>query len=268
MKQPQSVNTSGDPSPRILRTLLLLGHLLLIACLLTWLICYLTLGAPYQYNWWIILSAIFLGRAAAVGSGLEMGFSPIFLFFQTAFADLLITFYVYPIFVRGYRHLTRVPYIGGYLDNLHQVALSYESTMKPYGIVGLMLFVIFPFWSTGALVGAILGFLIGLPVITTLVSVTVGNLIAIGAWVWLYNWLTEWNRGVAVVVLVLIFAVAIMGIVVGVRNKRRQKRNAAKSVDRTVADAEASLRNTGGTVEDGFNDALVSADKNSADTEW
>lgn len=246
---------------------MLLGHLLLIACLLTWLVCYLTLGAPYEHNWWIIVSAIFFGRAAAVGSGLEMGFSPIFLFFQTAFADLLVTFYVYPIFVRGYHHLTRVPYIGGYLDNLHQVALSYESTMKPYGIVGLMLFVIFPFWSTGALVGAILGFLIGLPVVTTLVSVTVGNLIAIGAWVWLYNWLQDWNRGVAVVVLVLIFAVAITGVVVGIRNKRRQKRNAAKNIDRTVADAEPSRRSTGGTVEDDFIDAPVSMDKTLVDTE-
>ncbi len=223
MKQHQVVQSSGDPSPSILRLLFFLGHVLLIACLLTWLLCYLLLGSPYEYNWWIILSAIFLGRAAAVGSGLEMGFSPVFLFFQTAFADLLITFYVYPIFVRGYSHLTRVPYIGNYLDNLHQVALSYESTMKPYGIIGLMLFVIFPFWSTGALVGAILGFLIGLPVVTTLVSVTVGNLIAIGAWVWFYHWLTDWNRGVAVVVLVLIFAVAITGILVGIRNKRRQK---------------------------------------------
>ncbi len=184
---------------------------------------YLLIGKPYEHTWWIILSAIFLGRAAAVGSGLEMGFSPVFLFFQTAFADLLITFYVYPVFVRGYRHLTRIPYIGSYLDNLHTVALSYESTMRPYGIAGLMLFVIFPFWSTGALVGAILGFLIGLPVITTLVSVTIGNLIAIGAWVWFYKWVSDWNRSLAIILLVLIFAVAIAGIVVGIRNKKRNQ---------------------------------------------
>jgi len=223
MKQPQTIQPPGDPTPGTLRVLFYLGHILLTACLLTWLISYLFIGKPYEHTWWIILSAIFLGRAAAVGSGLEMGFSPVFLFFQTAFADLLITFYVYPIFVRAYHQLTNVPYIGNYLDNLHSVARSYETTMKPFGIAGLMLFVIFPFWSTGALVGSILGFLIGLPVITTLVSVTLGNLVAIAAWVWFYHWLKEWNRGVAVVVLVLIFVVAIAGILAGIRKKRRQK---------------------------------------------
>lgn len=227
MNQPRTVQYSGEPAPWILSLMFTVGVLLLCANIAVWLLGWIFIGFPYGKTWQILLYAIFLGRAAAVGVGREFGFGSLFLFFQTAAADLIIVCLVYPAFVRGYQHLTRVPYIGSTLDNMHKVALSYKPVIAPYGFMGLMLFVIFPFWSTGALVGAILGYVIGLPVGITLISINVGNVISIGAWVWFYDLIRDWNHDVAMVVLVLILAVAIAGIVVGFKNKK----NRASDID-------------------------------------
>ena len=222
MNQSHAIQSPGEPSARTLSMMLFLGFFLLMANIVIWLGGWALIGKPYGHTWQIFLYAIFLGRAAAVGVGREMGFDSLFLFFQTAAADLIIVFLVYPVFVKGYQHLTRVRYIGSTLDSMHKVALSYKPVIAPYGFAGLMLFVIFPFWSTGALVGAILGYVIGMPALATLVSINLGNVISIGAWVWFYDLVRDWNRGVALALLALILAIAIAGIVVGMRSRMKK----------------------------------------------
>ncbi|MCK5862966.1 MAG: small multi-drug export protein [Candidatus Hydrogenedentes bacterium] len=209
MNNPTVNPPSSEPSPATLRTLLNLGHLSAAVMLVVWAVLFLLQGAPYEHTWQIILLTIFFGRAAAVGTGLKLGFGPFFLFYQAVIADIFIMLYIYPLFVRNYHHLTRVPYIGGYLDNLHKVALGYKTRVARYGIPGLMLFIIFPFWSTGVLVGSIVGYLIGLPAIATIVSITLGNTLAIGAWVWFYDSLNDWNESASLVLLILLFTLAI-----------------------------------------------------------
>jgi len=203
----------GEPTPAILRVLVLLGHITLIITLASWLLMFVFIGKPYHQTWWIILTALFLGRAAAVGAGLGVHFNVWYLFFIAVMADVFLVFYVYPLFVRNYRHLTRVPYVGSYLDNLHTAALQYKKRVAPYGIAGLLIFVVFPFWSTGPLVGSILGFLIGLPATATLITVNIGNILAAAIWVWAYDTLHDWNRGAALILLAVFLVFAIGGII-------------------------------------------------------
>lgn len=241
MNQSRAIQSPGEPSSRTLSLMLVLGFVLLTANIVIWLGGWALIGKPYGHTWQIFLYAVFLGRAAAVGVGREMGFESLFLFFQTAAADLIIVFLVYPVFVKGYQHLTRVPYIGNTLDSMHKVALSYKPVIAPYGFMGLMLFVIFPFWSTGALVGAILGYIIGMPALTTLISINLGNVISIGAWVWFYDLVRDWNRGVALVLLGLILAIAVAGIVVGMRSKRKTTDAAAPVLKQADVDTEVCM---------------------------
>ena len=224
----------NEPTPLMLRTLLNLGHLLLATMLVVWAVMFLFKGEPYQHTWEIILLTIFFGRAAAIGAGLNQGFGLFFLFYQAVVADLFIMLYVYPLFVRNYKHLTRVPYIGGYLDSLHHVALKYKTRVARYGIPGLMVFVIFPFWSTGVLVGSIVGYLIGLPVIATIVSVTLGNIVAVGAWVWFYDSLNDWNKNASQALLVIVFALAIGGFLFArIRRAGKNNKNVILPADTT-----------------------------------
>jgi len=203
---------AGEPSLKTLRTLVLLGHVTLAVTLASWLLMYLLNGKPYENTWWIIFITLVLGRGAAVGYGLGKHFSPMYLFFLAVMADVFLVFYIYPLFVRNYRHLKRVPHIGIYLDNLHTVAIEYKSRVAPYGIAGLLAFVIFPFWSTGPLVGAVLGFLIGLPAVATLLSVTIGNIIATAIWVWFYDSLHDWNQNAALILLLFLLFMTIIGL--------------------------------------------------------
>lgn len=202
-----------DPSPDLLRLILRLGHILLFFVLAVWLALVLFVGEPYGHTGWIILLTIFFGRGAAVGAGLNLDFNPFFLFYQAAAADMLCVLYLFPLFVRGYGRLTKIPYVGGYLNNLHNAALAYKSYVAPYGIFGLLIFVIFPFWSTGPLVGSIVGFLLGLPTRATLLTVSIGNIVAVGLWVYFYDLLNDWNQSAALALLFVIILCALVGIV-------------------------------------------------------
>lgn len=226
----------GEPTPAILRVLVLLGHITLIITLASWLLMFVFIGKPYHQTWWIILTALFLGRGPAVGAGLSIHFNAWYLFFITIMADVFLVFYIYPLFVRNYRHLTRVPYIGSYLDNLHTAAVQYKKHVAPYGIAGLLIFVVFPFWSTGPLVGSILGFLIGLSSTATLITVNVGNVAASAVWVLAYDTLHDWNSGAALILLAVLLFLAIGGIIFA--QFKHKKKIEEESVDSALEETD------------------------------
>lgn len=216
----QTPETYAEPTPEILRRYTWTGHLLVAATLALWTFMFIKVGAPYGETWWIIVSTIFFGPAAAVGSGLNMHFPAFYLFLVSVLTEIITVVYVLPIFVRNYYNLTRVPYIGNHLDNMHKVALSYKSRIAPYGVAGLIIFVIFPFWGTGPLVGAVVGYIIGLSLWLSVVSVALGAIMTAAAWTWFYDWLMNWNSSIAGALLVIIFAVVIGGVILSRIRKR------------------------------------------------
>jgi L-asparagine transporter-like permease len=67
-----------------------------------------------------------------------------------------------------------------------------DGRVRPFGIIGLFVFVFLPFWMTGPVVGSIIGFLIGLRPWVNLVVVLGSTYIAIGIWALLLNELSAW----------------------------------------------------------------------------
>lgn len=240
MKQPDIVQVQGEPSPYTLRLLLNMGHTLLLILLITWALFLYYLGPPYDKTFVTAVLQLFGGRAVGVGYGFKQGLSPLFMFFQVAMVDFILMLYIYPIFVRGYQHLTQIPVVGSYLSNIHKAALSHKKRMAPYGAVGLVAFVIFPFWSTGCVVGAVVGYLIGLPTWLSISSVTTGNIFAITAWILFYDKLTDWNENVAHIFLLIVLALAVLGFVVArIRNIRNRKHaSASTQADEMLAHRE------------------------------
>jgi uncharacterized membrane protein len=215
------INRPGEPSKITLKYMWATGHLFLVTMLLLFVILGIKVGSPYDNVWQLVLAHIVSGRAGNVGLGLMQGFNNYFLLYQCCMVDFIIMFYVYPLFVSGYQHLSAWPFIGLGLKRTHELALEHKKRIAPYGAVGLMLFVIFPFWSTGPLVGVLVGYLLGMSTRLTFTTVIVGDIIAVAAWTWGYDKLYNHNRQFAIILLIIIFALAIGGAVYAKIRKRK-----------------------------------------------
>jgi len=159
----------------------------LAATVLLFIVLGLVWPEPYKNVFLLVFAHIATGRAGNVVMGLEMGFHPFFLFVQCFVQDILTMLIIYPVFVGGYRKAVEWRVLGPALANIRATADRHKSKIEPYGAVGLVLFVLIPFWSTGALVGAIVGYLLRIRTWVTFTAVTVGNIIAVGLWVYLID---------------------------------------------------------------------------------
>ncbi len=177
----------GEPSPRLLRNIRRAAHLCVFSFFAVWILLIIKVGAPYDRILALVAGQLAGGRAGSAGVGLQIGFSPYYLLFHISMQDFIIMLYVYPLFVTGYRRMSKLPVIGPALAGAHELALKHKGRIEPYGAMGLMVFVFFPFWSTGPLVGTIAGYLIGLRTWVTFVSVIVGNVVAVATWIWAYD---------------------------------------------------------------------------------
>ncbi|MCH7911141.1 MAG: small multi-drug export protein, partial [Candidatus Hydrogenedentes bacterium] len=166
---------------------------------------------PYAKVWQLILAHIVGGRPANVLIGINLGFPLPFIYLQCVLEDLIIMFLFYPLLVFGYRRAFEWRVLGSALVSIRQAAHRHKSKVEPYGVAGLMFFVIFPFWSTGALAAAFVGYLIGMRTSVTFVAVTVGNLIAVACWVWLFNEINQFSSQLAQGMLVAVFGAVIVG---------------------------------------------------------
>lgn len=181
----------GAPSLLALRRIRLLGHLCLASSIIVFLGAALFIGEPYGRVGRLIVAHILGGRAANATVGLSSGFDPWFILFQACMQDFIIMFYAFPLLVTGLSAAERWPLIGPAFSGIHALAERHKARLAPYGVLGLMLFVVFPFWSTGPLVGVLVGYLLGLRMAFSFSAVMVGNVIAMALWIWAFDFLNE-----------------------------------------------------------------------------
>lgn len=230
MQNTDNTKRPGEPSKTTLRYMRATGHVLLITMLVLFVVLGIVQGKPYDQVWQLVLAHFVSGRAGNAGLGLMKGFNHFFLLYQCCMLDFIIMFYVYPWFVSGYQHLSNWPFIGPALKHTHELALAHKHRIAPYGAAGLMLFVIFPFWSTGPLVGVLVGYLLGMSTLLTFSTVIIGNTVAVAAWIWAHDKLQQYSQTLALVLLCTIFIVAIAGALFA-RIRAEKKKNRQNSPD-------------------------------------
>lgn len=152
---------------------------------------------PYANLWKLVTAHIVAGRAGNVALGFELNFPLFFLFLQCFLQDIIVLLLFYPLVVAGFRKAVEWKLLGSALEKVRSTAYRHKSRLEPYGFVGLMLFVVFPLWSTGALVGAVVGYLIGMRIWVAFVSVIIGNAIAVALWVWFFDKLSAFTDRLA-----------------------------------------------------------------------
>ena len=85
-------------------------------------------------------------------------------------------------YVFSYRSLIVIEPLKETIARARRAAETHQRTIMKYGVPGLLLFVWFPFWMTGPLVGSIIGFLIGLRPWVNMCVVLAGTYVAIVCW--------------------------------------------------------------------------------------
>jgi uncharacterized membrane protein len=133
-----------------------------------------------------------IGRAAGMSFGYASGLGHAQVVPLNMLVETIQVLVVYPLFVLSWRQLIRAPRLQPFVKRIHHTAESQEGAVRKFGLIGLFVFVLVPFWMTGPVVGAIIGFLIGLRPWVNLAVVLVSTYVAIGVWGLLLNELNVW----------------------------------------------------------------------------
>ncbi|MHC4124082.1 MAG: small multi-drug export protein [Planctomycetota bacterium] len=158
---------------------------------------------------------IMFGRAAGIAFGYSMGLKystviPICIIIET-----ILVLIFYPLFVFSWRHLLVIKRLKNIFGRIHKAAETRKDIVIRYGIAGLFVFVWFPFWMTGPVIGCVIGFMIGLRTWLNMMIVLSGTYVAIISWaVFLrqfHDRVASYSPFAAMVLLILLFIIIIVG---------------------------------------------------------
>jgi len=125
---------------------------------------------------------IVFGRASGLSFGYAAGLAAGVVTLLNMLVETLLVLLAFPLFVFGWRHLVVVRPLRRFVDRTTALAERNRPRVERYGAIGLFVFVWFPFWLTGPVVGAALGHLLGLRPLLNLSVVLSGTYLAIGCW--------------------------------------------------------------------------------------
>lgn len=215
MTTPHSIPPKGEPSRATLWFIFSLG---IASIVFTGVFCYVTallLKRPpaevFQKTLGLMAAHTAGGRLFNAGAGIEMHLPNWFIIYQCWIYDFVLMCFGYPLFAWGYKKASHLPMVGPQLDSAHKAALAHSDTVRPYGLMGLMIFVITPIWATGPLVGTILGYILGLGAAPTFLAVGAANMMSTVFYVYAYAWLADKNQRLALGLLAAILGIAILG---------------------------------------------------------
>jgi uncharacterized membrane protein len=130
-------------------------------------------------------SNIIFGRAVSMSIGYAGGYGHSIVIAVNIWVETVLVLLFYPVFVFSMRKLVEFPSLKRYIARIHEAAERHRDKVRRYGIIGLFIFVWFPFWMTGPVVGSAIGYLIGFPAWLTVSVVLVGTYIAMAGWAYL-----------------------------------------------------------------------------------
>ena len=147
---------------------------------------------------WMI-THITTGRAAGISVarvGEQLGALSDFWVIAVSMAyEGMVVCIVYPLIVLSYHNLIEIRLFGGTFRSMMTSARTRMTSVRRYGLIGLFLFVWFPFFGSGPLAGALIGFLIGLGVWQNMLIVMTGTFCAIASWVLAYGQMERLVKG-------------------------------------------------------------------------
>jgi uncharacterized membrane protein len=114
--------------------------------------------------------------------GYTNGFGHALVIPVVMWVETVMVLLFYPVFVFSMRKLVEFPRLKRIIERTQAAAERHDEKVRRYGAVGLFVFVWFPFWMTGPVVGSAIGYLLGMPAWVTLSVVLAGTFVAIIGW--------------------------------------------------------------------------------------
>ncbi len=158
---------------------------------------------------------IMFGRAAgmAFGYSLDLGHGtviPCCIIIET-----IMVFIFYPLFVFSWQRLLVIDWLKNIFERARKAAESHEGMIRKHGIIGLFVFVWFPFWMTGPAVGCVIGFMLGLRLWLNMTVVLTGTYMAIFGWAFFlrkfHDSVASYSSYAAVILMALLVIILIIG---------------------------------------------------------
>lgn len=152
------------------------------------------------------------GRAAGMSLGYAGGLNHLTVILINLLIETIQVLIFYPLFVLSWHHLLEIKILKKSMKRIHKAAEKRKAVIEKFGLIGLLIFVWFPFWMTGPVVGSVIGFMIGLRPWINMGVVLGGTGIAIAGWAFvlrsLHEWAAEYSTFIpAVIVLSIVFVV-------------------------------------------------------------
>jgi len=158
---------------------------------------------------------VMFGRAASMAFGYSLGLGhstvmPICMIIET-----ILVFIFYPLFVFSWRHLVVLKWLKNTIERIQKAAEAHKGKIQKYGIIGLFVFVWFPFWMTGPVVGCVIGFMLGLRIRLNIPVVLAGTYAAIVGWAFFlkhfHDRVSSYNSYAAMILMILLVIIIIVG---------------------------------------------------------
>ncbi len=165
------------------------------------------------------------GRGLGIATCLSAGLSTFATIAYNFFLEIIIVLVAYGMAVLVIRNVIEPKLLKSAVRQAEMTAQEQKTKIKRYGAIGLFLFVMFPFFMTGPVIGAIIGYLLHYKAINNFLIVFSGTLAAIVIYSLIGNSVLDYvNRyvdvglvktwgGVIVGLLILIFAIYHIGTV-------------------------------------------------------
>lgn len=172
-------------------------------------------------------SNIVLGRAVSMSIGYAGGYGHAMVISVNIWVETVLVLLFYPVFVFSMRKLVEFPSLKRFLERTHETARYHRDKVRRYGIIGLFIFVWFPFWMTGPVVGSAIGYLLGFPAWLTVSVVLTGTYIAMVGWGYLlfglYNRAAVFGPWAPALIVGLIIIMVVAGYWVNWRGKSKRE---------------------------------------------
>ena len=172
---------------------------------------------------------IMFGRAASMAFGYSLGLGHSMVIPICIIIETILVLIFYPLFVFSWRHLLVINRLKNIFERIHKTAEAHRGKVQKYGIIGLFVFVWFPFWMTGPVVGCVIGFLLGLRVWLNMTVVLAGTYVAILGWAFFLRQFHDRVASYSSYATMVLIALLIIIIIVGHRLHRTLQENKNKT---------------------------------------